>query len=106
MLKTYIIKDSLIYNVLKIIFPCNEVLKPVKLGCCLISEGILFHRTNPLYCRLPYGYTGGYGILNRNDSFVMCHRANSANGFVPRDTRMTSLQLLLLDKWPPHATHN
>ena len=34
------IKDSLIYNVLKIIFPLNEVFKPVKLGRCLISEGI------------------------------------------------------------------
>ena len=32
----------------KIIFPMNEVLKTFKLGSFLISEGILFHRTDPL----------------------------------------------------------
>ena len=29
-------------------FPLNEVLKTFKLGSFLISEGILFHRTDPL----------------------------------------------------------
>ena len=43
-----IIRSTMGHGVLEKSFPWNEVLKTFKLGSFLISEGILFHRTDPL----------------------------------------------------------
>ena len=47
-LTLWIIRVTKGHGVLEKSFPWNEVLKTFKLGSFLISEGILFHRTDPL----------------------------------------------------------
>ena len=47
-LTLWIIRATMGHGVLEKSFPWNEVLKAFKLGSFLISEGILFHRTDPL----------------------------------------------------------
>ena len=53
-LTLWIIRVTMGHGVLEKSFPWIEVLKIFKLGSFLISEGILFHRTDPLWCRLPF----------------------------------------------------
>ena len=47
-LTLWIIRVTMGHGVLEKSFPWTEVLKTFKLGSFLISEGILFHRTDPL----------------------------------------------------------
>ena len=47
-LTLWIIRATMSHGVLEKPFPWNEVLKTFKLGSFLISQGILFHRTDPL----------------------------------------------------------
>ena len=47
-LTLWIIRATMGHGVLEKSFPWNEVVKTFKVGSFLISEGILFHRTDPL----------------------------------------------------------
>ena len=47
-LTLWIIRVTMVRGVLEKSFPWNEVSKAFKLGSFVMSEGILFHRTDPL----------------------------------------------------------